>query len=75
MTVMIYGCTGYMGTMVSEAIAQHPQLSQLCVLSGRSKAKVRNLATQLSLPWCSFKLSDSLIDHYLKDINIVLNMV
>ncbi|CAO3675248.1 unnamed protein product [Umbelopsis ramanniana] len=74
MTVMIYGCTGYMGTMVSEAIAQHPQLSQLCVLSGRSKAKVRNLATQLSLPWCSFKLSDSLIDHYLKDINIVLNM-
>ncbi|KAH8551553.1 Saccharopine dehydrogenase-domain-containing protein [Umbelopsis sp. PMI_123] len=74
MALMIYGCTGYMGTMVSEVIAQHPQLRQICVLSGRSKAKVQSLANRLSLPWCSFKLTDPVMDHFLRDVKVVLNM-
>jgi short subunit dehydrogenase-like uncharacterized protein len=75
MALMIYGCTGYMGTMVSEAIAENVQLSQICVLSGRSKHKVQHIANRLNLPWCALDLDDALLDHYLRDVKVLLNMV
>ena len=47
----------------------------MCVLSGRSEKKVQKIAHRLSLPWCAFKLTEPLLDHYLKDVDVVLNMV
>jgi short subunit dehydrogenase-like uncharacterized protein len=75
MTLLIYGCTGYMGSMISEAIAQHSQLSQICILSGRSHNKVKRMANRLGLPWTSFSLTDRLLDHYLSKVDLVLNVV
>lgn len=75
MALMIYGCTGYMGSMVAEAIAQNHQLNRMTVLSGRSRHKVEKLATSLALPWLAFDLNDTLLDHYLRDVKVVLNMV
>lgn len=75
MTFMIYGCTGYMGSMISDAIAQHDQLSKICILSGRSEKKVKRIANRLALPWSSFSLTDPLLDHYLNQVDVVLNVV
>ena len=52
---MIYGATGFTGTLIAEEAVRHG-LSP--VLAGRNAEKLRNLAERLGLRWVSFSLDD-----------------
>lgn len=53
---MIYGATGYSGSLIAKAAKQ---AGLTPTLAGRSKEKVKRLADELGLPWCCFSLDDA----------------
>lgn len=52
---LLYGATGYTGTLIAEA-ARAAGLTPM--LAGRNPAKVKALADRLGLPWTAFALED-----------------
>ena len=73
--LMIYGATGYTGTLVAaHAAAMAPQPSPPPTLAGRNQDKVKSLATRLEMPWTAFDLADAAtLRRRLKDVKVLLN--
>ena len=73
--LMIYGATGYTGTLIAEhAAATASQFSPPPTLAGRNQAKVRELAMRLKMPWAAFDLADAAaLRHRLRDVKVLLN--
>lgn len=70
-TWMIYGATGYTGTLIAEAAVSRGHQP---VLAGRSRDKVAALAKRLGLKYVVFDLSDiNTIAGAIADMDIVLN--
>lgn len=69
--LMIYGATGYTGTLIT----QHAKATGMhAVLAGRSGEKLLSLAATLDFPYQHFDLTDpSTIDANLADISVLLN--
>src|SRR6056297_3206097 len=73
--LMIYGATGYTGTLIAEhAAATASQFSPPPTLAGRNQAKVRELAMRLKMPWAAFDLADAAaLRRRLMDVKVLLN--
>ncbi|HLP20054.1 MAG TPA: saccharopine dehydrogenase NADP-binding domain-containing protein, partial [Chitinophagales bacterium] len=69
--ILIYGCYGYTGRLISElAAAQKVQV----ILAGRDAAKVKELAQSLNLPFRVFDLkNESDVTEGIKDVKVVLH--
>jgi len=71
--LLIYGATGYTGTLVAEhaaAVSEQPP-----ALAGRSEGKVRSLARRLEAPWTAFSLEDpAAIRRAVENVAAVLNL-
>jgi short subunit dehydrogenase-like uncharacterized protein len=74
--LMIYGATGFTGTLVADHAAGAAGGSgPPPTLAGRNEAKVRALAERLGLPWTAFDLADrSALPARLRDVKTVLNL-
>lgn len=69
--LLIYGCNGYTGTLISK-LAVKKGLQP--ILSGRNEAAVKKLAGELQLPYVAFDLSNNAaVDIALKDVKVVLH--
>ena len=69
---LIYGATGYTGTLAAERAAA---LGLTPVLAGRDPRKARALGEQLGLPWRAFLLDDrDALRNGLKDVAAVLHV-
>jgi short subunit dehydrogenase-like uncharacterized protein len=69
--LLIYGCNGYTGTLISR-LAKKQGLTP--ILSGRNAASVKKLADELQLSYVAFDLGDnSAADNALKDVKVVLH--
>ncbi len=69
--LLIYGCNGYTGTLISR-LAKKQGLEP--ILSGRNEAAVKKLAEELGLSYVAFDLADiSVADSALKDVKVVLH--
>lgn len=73
--LMIYGATGYTGTLVAEhAAAMASQPSPPPTLAGRNQDKVEALAIRLEMPWTAFDLADAAaLRRRLRDVKVLLN--
>ncbi|KAF2161353.1 hypothetical protein M409DRAFT_59071 [Zasmidium cellare ATCC 36951] len=68
---MIYGATGYTGSLASE---RAKVAGVDIILAGRQSTKLEALAANLQLPWRAFGLDDPLtIQTSLRDVSVVLN--
>ena len=69
--LLIYGCNGYTGTLIS----QHAKEKGLePILAGRNEAAVKQLATELALPYRVFDITDTpAINNALQDCRVVLH--
>jgi short subunit dehydrogenase-like uncharacterized protein len=71
MTVMIYGATGYTGTLTARR-AHHAGLTP--ILAGRNATQLQTLANELDLPTRAFGLTEpSEVDRGLHGVDVVLN--
>ncbi|MFS2222572.1 saccharopine dehydrogenase family protein [Pantoea sp. B65] len=70
-TLMIYGATGYTGSM----IVQHALASGIpVIIAGRNEEKLAAMANELSLPFRVFTLAEpSVVDQALADVTVLLN--
>jgi len=69
--LLIYGCNGYTGTLISK-LAKEKGLEP--VLSGRNASAVGKLAAELKLPYIAFDLADTkAADNALRDVKVVLH--
>ncbi len=73
--LMIYGVTGYTGTLVAEhAAATISGGSSPLTLAGRDAAGTKALATSLNVPWTAFDLADvATLRRHLEGVTVVLN--
>jgi short subunit dehydrogenase-like uncharacterized protein len=68
---LIYGCTGYTGTLIAE---KANELAGDVVLAARDAAKVKQLAKSLGRSWRCARLGDpSSLDRILTDVDVVLH--
>lgn len=73
--LMIYGATGYTGTLVAEHMAEMTPRPLRPTLAGRDEDKVKALATRLEMPWRAFSLNDAdVLRDRLQDVTAVLNL-
>ncbi len=71
--LLIYGATGYTGTLVAERAVATPR--QPLKLAGRNEGKVRALATRLGTSWTAFDLEDSAaVRRAVEGVAVVLNL-
>jgi len=75
-SLLIYGATGYTGSLVAEhAAAIARQSTSPPTLAGRNEGKVKALAMRLRMPWSAFDLTDTEdLIHRLEDVTTVLNL-
>jgi short subunit dehydrogenase-like uncharacterized protein len=68
---LLYGATGYTGKLIAEAAKA---AGRSPILAGRNPAKVKELATRLSLPWVAFGLEDrAALDKALEGVAVVVH--
>lgn len=68
---MIYGATGYTGTLIAKEAVRRGHRP---LLAGRNAEKLRMLAEQLGLEWCAFSLEDkSTLREATESIDLMLN--
>ncbi len=72
--LMIYGATGYTGTLVAEHAGAKAPGAPPTILAGRDAVRTEALATRLDMPWTAFDLSDAAtLRRRLENVTIVLN--
>ncbi len=72
--LMIYGATGYTGTLVAEQAAAMASDASPPTLAGRDAARTEALATRLDMPWTAFDLADAAtLRRHLEGVAVVLN--
>ncbi len=69
--ILIYGCYGYTGKLISEFAAEQ---KLPVILAGRDASKVQELADKLNLPYRSFDLNEEqTVVENIRDVKVVLH--